>query len=97
MISYVFRILEIEPLQQGESVIDLSSNSENQYNQQFNSYLQMAQIIFFHVTIDRSPGSTDQIAQANENRVDQAQTNNTPLIQFKVINYLYAVIQMLPY
>ena len=44
MASHVFRILEIEPLQQGESVIDMSThNTENHSNQQFNSSLQITQ------------------------------------------------------
>ena len=45
MTSHVFRILEVEPLQQDEFVMDLPSNDIiNQPNQQFNSYLQMTQI-----------------------------------------------------
>ena len=46
MTSRVFRVLEIESLQQGESVIDMTPNNiaENQSNQQFNSYLQMTQL-----------------------------------------------------
>ena len=48
MTSHVFRILEIEPLQQGESITDLSSNNnnndENLSNQQSNSYLQSTQL-----------------------------------------------------
>ena len=42
MTSRVFQVLEVEPLQQGESIIDMSSdNAENQSNY---SYLQMTQL-----------------------------------------------------
>jgi hypothetical protein len=45
MSSHVFRVLEIEPLQQGESIIDFSSNdTQDQSNQLRNSYLQMTQL-----------------------------------------------------
>ena len=46
MTSRVFRVLEIESLQQGESVIDMTPDNiaENKSNQQFNSYLQMTQL-----------------------------------------------------
>ena len=48
MTSHIFRILEIELLQQNELIIDLSSNNniniKNQSNQQFNSYLQLTQL-----------------------------------------------------
>ena len=43
MASRVFRVLEMEPSQHEKSVINMTPDniSENQSNQQFNSYLQM--------------------------------------------------------
>src|SRR5271154_1569708 len=45
MTSHIFQILEVEPLQQGESIINLSHNdTRNQPIQQLNSYLQITQL-----------------------------------------------------
>jgi DNA replication protein DnaC len=44
MTSHIFRVLEVEPLQHNESIIDLSTNNNRDQLNQSNSYLQMTQI-----------------------------------------------------